>query len=439
MPTILMLGTDHRLAPLDLRERIGFAPGTLSGDLPGLLARPAILEGAILSTCNRTEIYAAASDADAGLAALRGFLAERRGLESHHFERHFVSYVQTDAVSHLFRVAAGLESQILGEGQVLGQVKAALASAKECRTAGSVIDPLFRFALSAGKRARNETGIGRGAVSLAAAALEFARRELGTLEGRRILVIGTGKMAGAAVRYLAKAGLAEILVANRTLDGAVRLAESAGGTAIPFIQMGAAIARVDLVLCCVAAPHHVLTASDLEAVLAGRAHRPLLLLDLGLPRNIAPDVERLPGVRLCDLEGLEDIAGRNRVERSEMIPAVERIVSEEVEAFLSWLGRHRRGPEIASFRQDLDAIRDAELANFWKRHGAAFSERQRELVADLSRRLLNKAFHGRLAGMEEGGKAHRPGNAESLESRPGLGRGRRPLTYANWPPQVSER
>ncbi|HEY9856175.1 MAG TPA: glutamyl-tRNA reductase [Stenomitos sp.] len=396
---ILLLGLDHH-APVEVRERAAFLAAEREADLLALLERPGVVEAVILSTCNRTELYAVCSDPGAH-ATLQGFLMERKGLTEREVEHHVTPMFQEEAAAHLFRVAAGLESQILGEGQILAQVKEALASAQACHASGAILDALFRRALTAGKRARTETDIARGAVSVAGAAVELARSLLGSLQGRAILLLGTGKIGEVAARQLASSGLSAIYLANRSLESASRLAELVKGEAVAYHDLGAVLGRVDVLLCCTGAPHHVLSAADLAPVVARRAGRPLLLIDLSVPRNLDPAIARLEGCRLCDLDDLRGLAERHRSERSLFVPMVEGILAQELAAFFTWQQGHQVAPTIAAWRSKLAMLQEQELDRFWLRHGGRFTAEQRRLVDEAIQALFDKLAHGPLSRLKE--------------------------------------
>lgn len=399
---ILMVGLDHLHAPVDVRGRAAFLPPERAAALAALLARPGLLEGVILSTCNRTELYAVSDDPAIGQASLAAFLSERKTLSDAEIDRHFTLMHHEEAAAHLFRVAAGLESQILGEGQIVAQIKEALALAQAQRASGAILDALFRHALSAGKRARSETGIARGAVSVASAAIELACGHFGSLAGRSILILGTGKIGEVAGLQLAGLGLASITLASRTLASAARLADRIGGRAIAFHDLGSVLDRIDVLLCCTGAPHHVLGRDELAPVIERRGGRPFLLIDVSVPPNLDPLIGSLPGCRVCDLEDLREAAERNRVERAGLVPEVEGILAQELSIFLEWLQNYRLTPTIASLRSKVNALCELELERFWQRHGKRLPEEARPLFAEAVRAVADKLLHApmtRLKGL----------------------------------------
>lgn len=398
---IVMLGLGHATAPVTVRERTAFSGSSLALGLSGLMAQPGVYEAVILSTCNRAEIYAVVEDGAQGEAALLNCWANEKGLDATTLAEYTHYRRGEDAVRHLFRVAAGLESQILGESQILKQVKDAHAAAQLHRTTGTIMDSLFRFALMAGKRARTETEISCGAVSTSSAAIELAKETLGTLEGRTALIMGTGKMGELAARHLNALGITRMLVTNRTLETAEHLAAQLGGEAIPFTALHDVLDSVDLIFCCTGAPHHVLGAGDLAPAMALRPDKPMLVIDLSVPRNVAPEVGQVPGVLLYDIDGLEGIANRNRDERAEEARQVALLVEDEIAGFEDWVKNFQMGSTIASLNSKFNAIREDELARFFGKHGAQFSPEQQALLEQLAQGLTNKLLHGPVSHLRD--------------------------------------
>ncbi len=397
---VMMLGLSHASAPVEVRERVAFSGQALAMGLSMMVSRPAILEGAILSTCNRTELYAVVSSPEEGRSALRAFILEERDLPAEIFDQFFYFLEGDAAIRHLFRVSGGLESQILGEGQILSQVKDAHAAGQLHRTMGAVLDSLFRFAVTAGKRGRAETEISRGAVSVSSAAIELAKDTLGGFDGKAILILGTGKMGELAAKQLPSYNLSKIYVANRTLESAERLAERVGGEAVPFHAMQDALERVDMVVCSTGAPHYVLTPSEMEHVIASRNGKPLLMVDVSVPRNIDPAVGAMPGITLFDVDDLQWVANKNRTERQAVAQEVEAILDSEFKGYKTWLKNFRMTPTISSFRNKAQDLREQELNRFWDRNAPAFTPEQRQLIDSMTQALVNKFLHQPLTSLK---------------------------------------
>ena len=397
---VLMLGLSHASAPVEVRERVAFSGQGLAMGLSMMVSRPAILEGAILSTCNRTELYAVVSTPDEGREALRAFILEERNLPAEVFEEFFYFLEGDDAIRHLFRVSGGLESQILGEGQILSQVKDAQAAAQLHRTMGAVLDSLFRFAVTAGKRVRTETEISRGAVSVSSAAIELAQETLGGFDGKAILILGTGKMGELAAKQLPSYRFDKIYVANRTLESAQQLAERIGGEAVPFHAMQEALETVDMLVCSTGAPHYVLTPSEMAPVVAKRNGRPLLIVDVSVPRNIDPALGSLPGITVYDVDDLQSVAARNRMERQAVALEADGILEAEISHYQTWLKNFRMTPTISSFRNKAQDLREQELSRFWDKNAHTFTPEQRALVDAMTQALVNKFLHQPLTSLK---------------------------------------
>ena len=408
MPDLILLGLNHTIAPVEVRERLAFGPERLPAALAELHAAltadacacdDAAAEVAILSTCNRTEVYAwAAADAE---AVVRHFLAGRSGLAEETLARYLYVRRCDDAAQHLLRVAAGLDSLVIGENEILGQVKGAYEAAHAAGTAGPVLSALFRFAAQAGKRVRTETEIGRLALSVATIVVEMAQEMFGPLAQRTALLIGAGKMGSIAGQALVRAGLRCVLVANRTYDRAERLAANLGGRAVRFDALAENLAAADIVICSTGAPHLVLHADDVRRALAARPspnpqsptpNPHLLVVDLAVPRDADPAIGAIPGVRLADIDDLEAIVRANHPLAAGVRDAAEAIVREELDGFRSWLAARCCAPVIQALRARADAICQAEVEKTLRKLGD-LTPRQQELVAALARAVANKLLH----------------------------------------------
>lgn len=395
---ILALGVHYKSAPVAVRERVAFAPD----DLPTALAalREYVAEGAILSTCNRTEIYALVGHVHSGGKNLRRFLSESRGVPAADLEPYLRWYCQEEAVRHLFRVAAGLDSMVLGEPQILGQVREAWTLARQAGSLGPVLENLFREAVVVGKRARRETGISRHAVSVSSAAVILARQVVGDLTGCTVAVIGVGKMGEQAAELLVENGARRLLVLNRTAARAQDLADRLGGQALPLDRLAEALVQADVVITSTGAPTPIVTAALVESLLARRAGRPLCLIDIAVPRDVEPAVGRLPRVRLYNIDDLQAVCTANLGERAREADRVEALVAEHVERFRLWWQAREVVPTIAALRQRAEEIRQAELARALARLGH-LSERDRQVVSALSVAIVNKLLHRPITRLKE--------------------------------------
>ncbi len=295
---------------------------------------PGVREAVVLSTCHRFEAYLVSDDPETSLAALRAHLSQRRGVAETELEAHGKVRTGADAVRHLFRVAASLDSMVIGEPQILGQVHQAHQAALAEHATGAVTNTLFNRASAAGKKARAETGISRHPVSIPAVAVRFAERTVGDLAGRTVLLLGAGKMGSLAAETLVSRGLGRVLVSSRTGDTTEAFAKRIGATAVAWIELSRILPEVDILLCATDAPHYVLSASDVKAARASAGIRPLLAVDISMPRNLDPELAKLPGVSLYGIEDLAAEVGRNRAERSSEASAAEALIAAEVERFL---------------------------------------------------------------------------------------------------------
>lgn len=398
---LVAAGLNHKTAPVEVREKAAIPGRRLATVLRDLLAGEGLDEVVVLSTCNRTEVYAAAREAgpEGSRFSPAGLLARLAGEE---VSRHVYVHWDLDAVTHLFRVACGLDSMVLGESEILGQVKAAYESACRAGTVGPATHVLFQGALRVGARARTETNIGLSAVSVPYVALGLARKVFARLEGKRALLIGTGEIGRVALRHLVEAGLGEIVAANRTLERAEEALASLdlssppdrNGTrvacrAVSLDAIREVLPGIDIVIACSEAPHYVVGPGEVSPAMAARRGRPLLLIDLGVPRQIDPALAARGDVYLFNLDDLQNVAQANLEERRREAAKVERIVVEEVERFDDWRRRQRAVPVIQRLRARAEEIRAEELQRLLDGLESA-SPRDRELVAAFSQRLTNR-------------------------------------------------
>ena len=326
---IILVGLNHKTAPVEVRERLNFAGPSRDEALARLGDTPQLDEAVVVSTCNRTEIYAVAPQFHPAADALKGFLGERGeelGLSG--VSEHLYTYNGQDAVRHLFTVVTGLDSMILGETQILGQVKDAYLAATDAGSVGKGLHALFSHALTVGKRAHTETGISQNAVSVPYAAVELARKVFSSLNGRKALILGAGEMADLTAKHLVQAGVSKVIVANRTLERAQTMAREYDGLAIRFEEMEPWLSQVDVVISSTGAPGLMLTRDQVQRALAGRRGRPIFLFDIAVPRDIDPDCGRLDSVFLYDIDDLEAAVQANLRERRREAQRVERIIAE---------------------------------------------------------------------------------------------------------------
>ena len=357
---LFAVGISHRTAPVELRECVDFSRRGLEAALESLGARQLAREAVVLSTCNRAEIYAAA-DGDGAVEACSRFIAEYHGVPWETVAPHVVYYRGADAADHLFRVSAGLDSLVVGEPQILGQVKGAYAAASGLKTTGALTNRLFTSAFSVGKRVRSETRLGEGAVSVSYAAIALARKIFGDFTNLSVLILGAGEMAKLTGVHLQAQHVKQLTIASRTLETATALARHLGGRAVPWSAIGEALAAADIVVTATGATEPVLTKARVDEAMRPRRSRPLFIIDIAVPRDVEAGVGRLEQVFLYDIDDLQSIVKENLSRRATEIQRAEAIVREEVDRFGTWMLSREVLPTVIALRQRFDDIRQAEL------------------------------------------------------------------------------
>jgi glutamyl-tRNA reductase len=394
---VLLVGLSHKTAPVEIRERLDFSSNALRSILTHFDANHKqahledVREGVIVSTCNRMEVYALVRDAEVAKEGIVHLLSRACETAAEVFSKHLYSYEDEAAVQHLFRVACGLDSMVLGEPQILGQITDAYEAALSQGSAGTVLSALFRAAIHAGKRARTETKIGVNPASISSVAAGLAHNLLGDLSRQHLLLIGAGEMGAIAVKAMIKRGVSKITVINRTFKNAEELAGSWGGRALTFQQLPEALVEADIIISCTGAPHMILDRELVGSAMPERPRRPLFILDIAVPRDVDPTVCELPGVFLYDIDDLQNQAEDNVRERALEIPRVEIIVEEEVGQLLAWLSSLDAVATITDLRHQIEQFRQLELERLFNK--LDLDPRERELVATMSHRLINKILH----------------------------------------------
>jgi glutamyl-tRNA reductase len=406
---IVIVGLNHTTAPVEVRERVAFANGRLEPALRGLLAVPGIAEGAIVSTCNRVEIVACGRDAAILAAGLPGFLAGQHGVDAAVLAGRLYVHRDREAVRHLFRVAASLDSMVLGEPQILGQLKEQYAAAAAAGATGRVLHRCFHKSFSVAKRVRSETSVAEKAVSVGSAAVELAREIFDALQDKTALLVGAGTMGETTARQLLSAGVGALMVANRTFERAADLGRELGGSAVPFDQLARYLRQADLVVSAAGGEDYLLDAVAVEEALRARRRRPIFLIDLAVPRSIDPVANDLDGAYVYDVDDLEEVVADHRGARAREAVKAETIVEAEVETFWRWFEQLDVVPTIVALRERIEAIRDRELA----RHAhvlAALPPEHRVAVEHLTRAIVNKILHAPVAAI----RGHQADTAEAF-------------------------
>jgi glutamyl-tRNA reductase len=396
VPQLVIIGTHQRNCPVAARERIAFSPSAMQPALQALGAYAD--EGFIISTCNRVEVGGFIADDTGGTQALIRFLGDRHALPAEELAPYLYSFTGVDAVRHVFRLAAGLDSMVLGEEQIQTQLKAALADAQAAGTAGQMIARLLQSALAVGKLVRTATGIARQHLSAVSVALDIARTRSSGLAGRRVLIVGAGRMAELALKHL-RGEASTITIANRSLDRARTLGEIYGAAVLPFEQLQQAIGDADVVVSCTAAQQPIISAAMVERAWAGREGE-LLLLDLAVPRDIEQRVTELAGVRLWDVDSLQAICDANRAARAAEVEHAEALVESELAKFMEWWATQDVVPTIRALRERAESIRTAELQRTLAKL-PDLSPHEQAAISALSAAIINKLLHQPIATLKD--------------------------------------
>ncbi len=391
---LVCLGLSHHSAPVDVRERHAFPASRMGESLIALRDYEMVREAVMLSTCGRLEIYAELEDYETGVEQLKSFLKNfRHGDVQHDMSSYMYTLLGSQATDHLFRVATGLDSMLIGEAEILGQVKDAYIQAQKARSLGKTLHALFREALNAGKEARANTGIGGDSISIATAAIDLAKQQLGDLSGKTVLVVGAGKMGATAAKRLRLEGCAELLVANRSQAKARAIVEQLGvGTAVELPGLVEALKRSDIVVTSTGASHFVLTPGNVAEAMLARPDRQLFIIDIAVPRDADPDVARVPNVHVADIDRLKDMIDVTLEKRRESIPLVEEIIAEHAERFARWYQSRIAIPVVSSLVQKAESIREGEIERLFGRC-TDLTERERMLITGASLTIISKLLH----------------------------------------------
>jgi glutamyl-tRNA reductase len=398
---LLLAGMNHRTAPVEVREHMHIQESRLVQALNDLVRRDGIREGMIVSTCNRVEIATNADGKDDAAPAIRRFLADYHRCDFANYESYFYWHRQRDAVRHLFRVASSLDSMVLGEPQILGQMKQAFVTARAAGALNGTLHEVVNQALAVGRRVRRETALGTAAVSVSYAAVELARKIFGSLAGKTIFVIGAGKMSELAAKHLLSSGASAILVTNRTYPRAVQLADSFRGTAIQFDQLFEHIDQADIIISSTGAPHFIITKDRAEKMLATRRNRPIFFVDIAVPRDIDPAVNDLDNAFVYDIDDLQHVIEANIQQRRREAVWAEEIVEQEVQKMMRRLASREVVPTIVALEAKLNRIREAEMERF-QGPLSTLTPEQRQAVEALTHGILNKILHAPITELKSG-------------------------------------
>jgi glutamyl-tRNA reductase len=414
--SFILLGINHRTAPIGLREQAAIARERLADALQAATEIAGVREAMILSTCNRVEVLAAIENASANV---EGLFYQYLGMDALALRPHLYEYRDREAIRHLFRVAASLDSMVVGEPQILGQVKDAYSAAREAGTVSTQLEPLLQSAFAAAKKVRNETEIGTATVSIASVAVDLAQKIFGSLTGKTVFLVGAGKMSELAARHLIRHGAGTVLVTNRTEERAVRMAAGFAGTGarnapqvVPWGEMRAAASQADIVITSTGASEPIFRKEDGQAFLHRRKNRPMFFIDIAVPRDVDPEMNRLEGIFLYDIDDLQSVAAAHLAERTREAADAEAVIAAEVERYHSKLRTVNVAPAIVTLQQRAEELRQAELRRVQGRLGNLTAE-QRAAVEALSRGLMNKFLHSPMQALKQAAKE---GDAARIEA-----------------------
>jgi glutamyl-tRNA reductase len=416
---LITLGISHKTASVDLRERLALTQSAVRGFLHDVAAHPDVHEAVVISTCNRTELTLVVGDPVAAESAVLGILSQRANVRPTELAERIYSPRNCDAARQLFRVTAGLESMIVGEAEIQGQVKRSYEEALAAGTTGPLTNRLFTAALQAGKRVRSETSIGLGRASISSVAVDLAMRALGDVSERHVVIIGAGETSELTARALADRGVQTMFVANRHADRARAMADRFGGGVVALEELPEQLVSADVVVASTASPHPILGVDDLESVMRARDHRPLLLVDIAVPRDIDPACADIPGVELYDMDDLQATVAHTISTREAEARRAEEIVEEEIERFAGWLGSLAVQPTIRALREYGDAIVEqvlTENADRWEQT----SERDRARIEAIARSVMNRVLHEPTLHLRTLGDARSHGRLQIMRELFGL-------------------
>jgi glutamyl-tRNA reductase len=391
-PNLVLVGVNHKTTPVEIREKLAFNQAKLEASLEELVSSPEIIENIILSTCNRVEIYARVENTDRGIQLLQDFICDYHNISRGNLDQYFYSCCDNQAVEHLFRVSSSLDSMVLGEAQILGQVKDAYSTARSFSSTGMVLNQLFEKAFNVAKKVREETGISERGVSISSAAVELAKKIFEDLENHSVMLVGTGEMAELAAKHLISYGVKTVYVANRTYDRAAALAQTLNGCALGFEEFKEEIYKADIIITSTAAPTFIIQKAMMEKAIQKRKNKPIFLIDIAVPRDIAPEVNELENVYLYDIDDLQNVVNANMEERQKEAENAMEIVKHEVTKFNNWFSTLDAVPTIVEMRNRAEYIRKIEVEKNLKTMDH-LSSNDIESIHLLTQSIVNKILH----------------------------------------------
>ncbi len=398
--SIVVVGLSHKSAPIEVREKLNFPEATISEALKKLVSYEGVREGLILSTCNRVEIYASVQDSKPGIEQIKQFISDYHGLSREALEQSLYVYPEVEGVRHTFRVASSLDSMVLGEAQILGQLKESFDLALKAKTTSTILNKLIKKAISVAKRVRTETKLAEGAVSISTAAVELAKKIFGELTGKNVMLLGAGEMAELAAQHLLGNGVKNIMVANRTFERAEELAKEFKGDAIRFEHFPDAMVMVDILICATGAPQYVVNRDMVSRVLKERRNKPIFMIDISNPRNIDPEVDKVDNVYLYDIDDLQSKVDVNTGGRAKEAEKAEGLITQEVETYLQWERALDAVPTIVDLREKVEDIRKRELERTVGSLNGITEDQKRAMEA-MSQAIVNKLLHAPLVVLKQ--------------------------------------
>lgn len=403
---IVVVGLSHKTAQVEIREKLAFSPTQMEKPLNALLALDGVTEGVIVSTCNRVEIYITTRDIAGGIARVKRFLADYHNFPLDVLEQHIYALHGEEAIRHVFRVASSLDSMVVGEPQILGQIKTSYGYAAEYRSSGIILNRFLHKAFSVAKRVRTETKIASSAVSVAFAAVELAKKIFNDLSDKTVMLIGAGEMCELAAKHFLNSGVRGLMVTNRTFERAEKLADEFDGKAVRFDELFDQLHKADIILSSTGAPHTIIGAGDLEEVMRRRRQKPMFFIDIAIPRDIDPGVNDVENVYLFTVDDLQEVVASNLQQRKEEASKAENIVNEEIGQFFKWLSSLEVTPTIVALRNKFDEIRKAELEKTLANWKDIPPDGQKKLEA-LTNAIMNKLLHPPTALIKQAGQGGR--------------------------------
>lgn len=397
---IFVVGLNHKTADVDVREKLAFNGQKLEEGLIGIKALSEVKEAVILSTCNRVEIYANANDTAKAYELIKDFISEFHGIDRWALEKSLYSYEKIIAVKHVFRVASSLDSMVVGEPQILGQLKDAFEFALQKKTTGILLNRLMKKAISVAKRIRTETKIAENAVSISFAAVELAKKIFEDLSTKSFMLLGAGEMAELAAKHLTSSGVKDVIVANRTYETGCNLANEFNGRAVRFEDFIHEMVNTDIVICSTGASKYVLMKDQMQHVMKERKHKPVFIIDISVPRNIDPEINHIDNVYLYDVDDLQGIVDTNVLERQKEAEKAEEIISEEIETFQKWQSSLDSVPTIVALREKADAIKKDEIERLLNKL-PNLGDKERKDIEYMATAIINKLIHPPTAALKD--------------------------------------